>query len=411
MLRSCVNFCAARSALGAVACALAVALLPRVAAAQQGPVTLRLSSTPAWDSNVFRVPDGVNDPQLARGLSGKSDRSTATTIGLSFNKAYAQQSVLLEIDNTATRHQKFKFLDRDAINYRAVWRWHLTPRISGTLSTDRAQSVVGFDDTQDQTLTTTTTRNRNFALDAWLFGGWHLLAGAGESERGTSRVFLSDPASDQASADFGIRYDYASGSSISATRRLTRGVSEGQEVDPVNLIDNVFALNQTDLRATWIVSGKSTLAAHLGRIERRHRNIPQRDFSGINADSTYTWTPAGRLTVVATASRAISPFLTGTSSTYRVEDTLAFAPTWRVSEKVGLSIRASRRASEFRGPVVPVAGPPRRDVLTSMQFGASWTPTTNVRFAATLQRDRRTSTDIAFFYNGTTASLSASLTF
>lgn len=411
MLRECVNFCAAKSGLGALVCALAAALLPQVALAQVDLLTFRFGSTPSWDANVFRVPDTVTDPQLARRISGRSDLITATNFGLHFNKAYAQQSILFDIDTTATRYDKFKFLDRDAMNYRAAWQWHLTPRISGTLSTDHAESVVGFDDSQIQTLNTTVTRNRNLSVDVWLFGGWHLLAGAARSERKLSQLFLAVPASNQVIADFGLRYDTATQGSITVTRRRTRGIVTGQEIDTVNFIDNAFTQQESDLRATWVISAKSTLNGHLGWVERRHDHIPQRNFSGIAGDSTFTWTPTGKLTFSVSATRAIAPFATGTSATYRVDDTLAFVPNWRASDKIRLNMRASRSASAFLGPVVPVAGPLRRDVLTSLQVGADWSPHTKVTFRATLQRDRRTSTDAALFFNATVASLSASLTF
>jgi len=411
MRRECVNFCAARSALGALACALAAALLPRTAVAQQDLLTFRLGSTPTWDTNVFRVPDTVTDPQLARGISGKSDLITTTNVGLQFNKAYAQQSLLFDIGRTATRHDKFRFLDRNAINYRSAWQWHLTPRVSGTLSADRAQSIVGFDDTQAGTLITTVSRNRNLSVDALLFGGWHLLAGTGRSERETSQSFFAVPASDQVAADFGLRYDGATRGSMTFTRRSTRGTNTGQEVDPVNFVDNAFTQQDSELRATWVTSGKSTLNGQLSRVERRHEHIPQRNFSGIAGGATYAWTPTGRLTLSVSATRAISPFATGTSATYRVDDTLAFAPVWRASDKISLNMRASRRATAFLGPVVPVAGPLQRDIVTSAQFGADWSPHPKLVLRATLQRDRRTSTDAALFFNYTAASLSATLTF
>ncbi len=417
MLRACVNFCAARSVFGALACALAAILSPQAAlaqpaaAAQEDLLTLRLSRTPNWDTNVLRVVDEVSDPQLARGISGKSDRFIVDTVGLHFSKSYAQQSVLFDIDQTSTRYDKFSFLNRDALNYRAAWQWHLTPRISGTLSADQAGSVVGFDDTQVQTLTTTVTRNRNLSIDAWLFGGWHLLAGTARSERKTSQLFLAVPSSDQVMADFGLRYDTASRGSITVTRRRSRGVTEGQDVDRVNFIDNVFTLTETDLRATWVTSGKSTLTAHLGRVERRHDNIPQRDFSAIAGDATFAWTPTSKLSVNLSATRVIAPFTTGTSATYRADDTLAFVPAWQASEKIRLNMRASRRTSTFLGPVVPVVGPPRRDVLGSVLFGADWTAHPKVTLRATLQRDRRTSTDATLFFNDRVATFSVSLTY
>lgn len=411
MRHNYVNFFAFGRDFCALACVLVAAMLPRVAAAQQDLLRFRLETTPTIDSNVFRVPDGVSDPQTARGIAGKSDLFNTTTFVLSFNKTYAQQAVLLELGQSAVRYDKFSFLNRNATNYRAAWQWRLTPRVGGTLSADSADSVIGFDDTQSQALIITTTSNRNVSVDGLLFGGWHLLAGAGHSERKTSVVFLAAPSSSQVSGEFGVRYDAAGRGSISLVRRSARGTNTGQEVDLVNFIDSGFRTRETDLRATWVLSGKSTLNGNLGWTERRHENVPQRNFSGTNSGVSVAWTPTGKLSIGASVARAVLPFSTGTSSTYRVDDTLALTPVWRISEKVNLSMRASRRKSDFLGPVVAAAGPDRRDVENSLQFGADWSPSAHVTLRASLQRARRTSTDAALLFDDTIASMSASLTF
>ena len=395
----------------AIACVLAAALPAPPAAAQDaaplGPFTLRLGSTVSWDSNLFRLPDTAADPQLARGISGKSDRFATTSVGLNFDKAYWQQRFSFGITQTATRYEKFTFLDRDALDHRGAWQWQLTPRIGGALRTSSSQSLVSFEDARGAQRVVRTTTNRGVTVDGWLFGGWHILAGASEDKTSSSAAFLAVPDSTQTSGDFGLRYLSTSQSSITATRRLRRGSFTSQPGDPAGA---GFTVRESEASATWAASGKSTLNGRLTRIERRHELLPERDFSGVSGEFGYTWTPTGKLSLNFAATRAVSPFLVA-GSTFRVDETLAFVPSWRVSERATLRMRASRQVSDFPGQAGGVAGPARRDVLRRVEFGADLAPHPKVTVGASLRREQRTSTDATTAFDNTMVTVNATVRF
>ncbi len=401
----------------ASACALVALSIPVRSALAQAQedrlLTFRLNSEVDWDSNVFRVPGNVADPQLAQGIPGKSDRFTTTLAGLQFNKAYAQQRFLFDVNETAVRYDKFALLNRDSFAYRGEWRWQLSPRIGGVLSTDHSQAPIPFQDTAGNLQRNiATTTNRNFTVDGWLFGGWHLLGGIAELERINSSAFQGLPSIDQTTTEVGFKYVAASQSSITATRRFTRGTNVGQAVDnTVLFIDSEFRMEETELRATWIVSGKSTLNGRLTRMERRNPNVPVRDFSGTSRELVYVWMPTGRLTLNASAIRAVLPFALDTSATYRIDNTITIEPAWQVSEKVSLNMRIARLQSDYLGPVIPIAGPLRSDAVRSLQFAAKWSPYRNLAIGATLRRELRTSNGPGFGYGDTFAGANATLTF
>jgi exopolysaccharide biosynthesis operon protein EpsL len=400
-----------------LAWALAAALFPVRSVSAQALddrlLTFRLNSEIDWDSNVFRVPGNAADPQLAQGLLGKSDRFTTTIFGLQLNKAYAQQRFLLDLSETLVRYDKFTLLNRDSSAYRGEWRWQLTPRISGVLSTDHSQAPIPFQDTAGNLQRNiATSTNRNFTVDGWLFGGWHLIGGVSELERINSATFLGLPSIDQTTTEVGFNYVAASQSSVTATRRFTRGTNVGQAVDDTVLfIDNEYRMVETELKGTWILSGKSTLTGRLTHIERRNPNVPQRDFSGLSRQLVYAWTPTGRLTLNASAIRDVLPFALDTSATYRIDTTLAVEPAWQVREKVSLSMRAARVQSDYLGPVVPIIGPSRSDVDRTLQFAVKWLPYRRVTIGATLRRELRASNIAAFGYSDTFAGINAALTF
>lgn len=397
-----------------VAVVLLLAWLPGLvphACAGERPIKLLISTTSLWDDNVFRVNDSAGDPQAVRGLTGRSDRISTTSVGLSFNKAYAQQVVTFTANQTATRYDKFAFLDRNGFSYNGAWQWHLTPRISGTLSADRSESLVGFADTQVLSRNVLVTSNQGLSLDGWLFGGWHLLGGVSTTTQKTSALFAAQPDFTQDTWEGGIKYVSAAQNSVSYVERQRRGINTGQSVDFVNFLDSGFSVHEKALSGAWALSGKSQLTGGLTQTTRRNNNISQRDFSAMSGNLGYQWTPTGKLSLNFSAARAVAPFANGTASTFRVDDSLTFSPVWRPTGKTTLGLTAMRRASDFLGPVGPVAGPPRRDTLNSLQLKGTWTPHTSVTLSASIQREQRRSTDGAFNYEQVGASLTAAVTF
>ena len=393
---------ATMSAALAAACAM-----PPPAAAQDHPLELRLRSVIAWDANVFRLPESAPDPQLARGISGKSDRRAATTVGVVLDKSYSQQRIQLELAQTATRYEKFSSLDHDAFEYRAGWQWHLTPRISGSLNASRSESQVSFEDAQGAQRIVRVTANRSASLEGWLFGGWYVQAGASEVKTSSSQVFLAVPDSNQTGGQLGLRYVFPSQSSITLSSRSSQGTNVAQAGA---IAAGAFTQREHELLATWVASGKSTLDGRLTRTERRYENLPEGDFSGVAGQLGFAWTPTRQLSLNVAASRALTPFFAA-GSTHRIDSAFSVAPVWRLSPKTTLRARAERRESDFRGADAALAGSGRRDVQRDVEIGADWAAHPKVSLSAALRRDQRVSTEAAFNFRTTVATLSAALSF
>jgi hypothetical protein len=104
------------------------------AVAQDRPVMLRVGGSRSWDSNIFRQPAGA----------ARQERINQAYVGLSIDKPYAQQRFRLDITETAYRYENFSHLDFDALNYLGAWGWRLGPRLGGTLSAARAESLADY---------------------------------------------------------------------------------------------------------------------------------------------------------------------------------------------------------------------------------------------------------------------------
>ena len=374
---------------------LAAAFMAQPAMAQS-PVTLHLGGGTAWDANVFRAPDSVTDPQRARGLSGRSDRLTTTSLGVRVAKAYSQQNFLLDVNTSVLRHEKFSFLDSENLSYLGEWQWRFTPYVSGTLSASRSETPVAFEETLSQEANRLVSNSRSFALTFAPFAAWQLFARATQSETVYARPIPEQRDTSQSGLEAGLRYVSASQSSISVSHRSLQGTP---------------ALEETELSVAWPVTGKSTLSGRLSRMEQRYSAEPARDFSGMAGLISHRWTPTGKLSLTLSAQRSLAPFIQGTQSSYVVNNALSATPTWQLSEKVRLSMAASRVLSDYRGAVGPQVPPARRDTVQSVSVSASWTPLRTASFTATLLHDRRDSNDPQIPYSTTVARINAALNF
>jgi len=392
--------------------ALVFALPSWHAAAQEGPLSplgLRLGTLLSWDSNVFRVPA---DPQLSGGIGVRSDTFRTTFAGVDLDKSFSQQRLTASVTKRETRYDKFTALDRDALDYNGNFYWRAGPRFSGVLHVDHSESVVEFDDTQGTTrLIKRNTDARDATVDVLIYNRWHLLARAYEAKSTTSVLFLAQPSSDINGREVGLRYVTGSLNSVTLTRRSRRGqnILPGG-IDRVNFIDTDFTENESELQATWNVTGKSTLNGRLTWIERNHPNVPERDFSGTAGELGYLWTPTGKLSLRFSAARNIFPWTADTQASYRVDDVFAFRPTWQVSDKIRLSLSPVLTLSDFRGPVTALTRPLRHDNLLGVTFAAEWSPYQGVLLVATLQHSQRKSTHPVEFKDSV-ATLNASLRF
>jgi len=380
-----------------------------VSTAPQGPLWISAGASFAWDDNVFRLPDAA-DPQALLGTSTKSDRYVSARVGLHLDKPYAQQRFRLDATASGYRYDTFSFLNSNLLQYDGAWDWHATPRVSGTLSANRNEALVNYGDYRTPIRNIVRTQNQRFSIDGLLFGGWHLLGGVSRDESKNSAIFVQQASYHATGGDVGLRYVAESGNSATVAARSSRADYIDQPLDPANLLDDGYRREESELRVQWMLGGKSNLTGRLTRIEYRTNHFAQRDFSGTGGSLRIQWLPTGKLSLNLSVARDLGVYVDNFSS-YAVSETVALAPVWHVSARTAVRANISRVTSDYRGAVVVLPGPARRDTLDSVQLAVDWVPTRSVTLSASVQRDHRASNDAMFEFNDTSAHIDATLTF
>lgn len=353
-----------------------------------------------YDSNLFRNPGLLTQPQ--------SDTITSGQVGLRFDKPYALQHFRLDITQSYTRYNKFKYLDFDALNYSGAWTWKLGTRVSGKLSASRAESLAPFEDTLGFGRNVRINQNQAFDLDGWIVDGWHLLLGVSQADQKSEQNLQNrEPDFRSTSGNLGVKYLTRAGNSITVRRQST----DGEYIDrPVGMADNGYTEDLSELSADWKLSGTSALNGRLGWLERTNNDITRRNFAGPSSSLTYSWKPPGKLSLSITASKQTSPLQDLTAS-YREQDSLAVTPTWRIRDKTSAYLRLSYQTSNDRGILIPLPSGPRSDTTSTAAVGMDWSATPKLTFNASVQRQQRTSTSVLAEYESTVARINASFAF
>ena len=395
-----------------MACIIAAASIARPAVAQsdagsrdapRNPVSIAVGADISQDSNLFRQPSSAQRT---------SDTITAAYVGLRVDKQVSLQRFQLDITETTRRYAKTSYLDFDSLDYRGAWLWQIGSRISGTLSADRRESLVPFEDILapgNPTRNVSISENQIFNLDARAIGDWHLLLGINQSSQTSERAVEIQPDFEAVSHEAGIKYAPSSGSTISVIQRSTTGDYLNQSSNA--LLGTGYQQDETELRASWIATGKSTLRGRLTWLERTQNGAAQRNFSGVAGEVIYALAATGQLNVNFIARRDILPFQ-DPSGTYIVSDTLSVAPTWKISAKTVARLLAAHTTSDFAGTASePMTAPRRSDTLNLIELGADWSAANRLIFGASLLYQTRDSTIPALAFKNTIIRFTASYLF
>ncbi len=154
------------------------------------------------------------------------------------------------------------------------------------------------------------------------------------------------------SARVGVGYELGSGSSIYA--RYRRG--NGHYTDPTaGASTGDFRENESELAVHWPVSGKTTVDASIGHLQRRHDNGSQRDFSGAVGNAAVFWDVTGKTRVIAGVSRDLSA--TGLATGGHVQSTRFYiGPVWKATAQIAVNARYDRVSRDWNGRAGRFAG-------------------------------------------------------
>ncbi len=397
----------------AVACATLLACLPPIAHAEGTDVfTVNAAASLVQDSNLFRLPDDANLPALI-GSNSASDQITITSLGIKADKAYSLQRFELDLSLANYRYQSFSYLNNTANNSSAAWRWSVTPRVRGNLTTDRKETLNDFADTSSFK-----QRNQRVILINRLDGGveldgaWRVLAGAAETNYTNTQNQSADADSLTRAADISLQYVFASGSQWTYTVRTAKGNYQRAASQTSGPIDDGFDQADNEVSARWMMGGRSVANLRVTAFERSHPLFSQRNFSGTNVSAGLLYQLTGKTSVNLGFSRALSSYQTNISN-YTQTDRISIAPNWQISARTLLRLGYSNAQRSYLGSpnALPQTVRQRTEQLTDTSLSLEWQPQPQLTLSASVQDSRRSTNFASLDYQSMSSTVSATLSF
>jgi hypothetical protein len=378
---------ASLSRKGATALLAALAFAAALpAAAQTAPWTLSATQSFNRNTNLYRLPDGV---QPGAGLT-RGDWLSTTTLAAGLDQRIGRQRVLGEASLRALRHRDNERLDHEGYTLAAAWDWETIERLSGTLRAGSTRTLRPFDSFALAGATATTARNLEttdeLAAVARLGGVGRLTL---EAAAGMRRVGYSDPAyaTSELRADtlaLGARWRPAGGTVLGAAWRHTWG--------RYPVLGDRYHSDALDFTAEAQPSGPSRLYLRLSPARARYDGATERDYSGLTGAAQWRWQATGKLALALRAVRDLGQdaYLErygadgvaaprGSVDDSTVLTRLALEAEHALTAKVALTASAGVTRRDLARPGLPSLGQPAvlegRDTTRSVVVGARWTPT------------------------------------
>jgi exopolysaccharide biosynthesis operon protein EpsL len=325
----------------------------------------------------------MDDNFLRSSVAPVSETITTSYATLSVNKQYSMQRLNFEYTIRNNAFQNYSSLDSVNNNYKGSWAWSLTPKLTGSLSALRNESVMGFSDaTFDAAAKPPILTNeiQSFLMDWAPQGGVHFLGGFTRTVSLNSSNFDPLRGNSTNAINLGIQYAFSSGSEVTMMQHQRQG-----EFANVNTnLPQTFSENETEAKFNWRVSAKSTANMRVGFIVRDHDQFASKNYEGWVGDANLSWSPTSKLQLTAAAASNIGVYQS-TLANYARINSLSFTPTYAYTNKILVSGSAS--ISER----VVVGGVDEVETTENASLGLEWMPRRYVSLGAKVQKMSRTS--------------------
>lgn len=349
---------------------------------------LRVTTGLESESNVLRTQSHpVSDTALLLGL------------GLRVDRRFGRQRLRADVEANSYRYRRQSSLDYNILNYALAWDWAVGRRFHGVLAADRkayrevlTDPVALVNRVGRRTERTELVEGVVEAGAALRLSGTLQHTSASSSEPGSW-----DASPEVTSARVGVGYELASGTSLYG--RYRRG--HGEYTDPTpGAPSGGFAENEMDVVLRWPVSGKTSIDARLGRLERRHDSASQRDFAGLVGSAAMTWDVTGKTRIAAGVSRDIGASGLAAGGHVR-SDRIFIGPTWKATPALAVQLRYDHVARIWQDVPGGSADAGRKDVVRVLSGSVEWQPRRWLAVSGYVRGERQSS-DLNTGYRDTT---------
>jgi exopolysaccharide biosynthesis operon protein EpsL len=330
---------------------IVAALLPAADAVAlwDDKLELFISETLVHDSNVFRISDRV-DPLTVIGSPSKSDTYFITSPGFALNIPYSRQRFLAGIRWDFARYDRFKVLDFDGHEGRAIWQWQAGNDWSGQLGYSESLALQSLANSQTSILAgqpNALETQRAFLNANWrMTPRWTWRGDLGRTEQDNELPLQKLNNIVIENAGLALLYATPLKNQVGLGVRVEEGTYPNRTGLPVDAVTDSYQQQNIDGILEYTVTGHSRLIARVGWVNRDYDQLSQRDFDEGTYNFNLEWRPGPRTTVNGIARREVSG-VDDTLSRFVLLTGFALSPTWRVTEKITINLNMEYSSREY----------------------------------------------------------------
>lgn len=387
------------------------------AAAQNAPWHVGVSQGFGYDSNVYRVGDGVALPAWA----SKSDSFATTALVGGLDLRAGRQHVRGSASLRSSRYQDNDSLDHEGYALRLGLDWETVGRLSGELELQADRRLASF--VNDTEVAATLERNvetvQQLRASARVGVVTRLTAEAGLAWRHVdySAAAYAPREHRQGTFTAGVRYQLGGATTVGAGLRHVRGEYPRFALVGGAVVADEYTRDGVDLTVRVRPGGASSFDGRLTLGRTEYEQATQRDFSGATGELGWAYDPGGRWKLRATLVRdtgqetyfAGAAVLDGFTDYSRRTTALQLRGEYALTAKMRLTAGASLAERDLVRSLPPLPGLPASvsgsDRTGRLSLGATWAPTRALTLGCDLGRERRSASGgLSLPYGASTAS-------
>lgn len=368
------------------------------------------SATYLYDDNLRRFSSKEQALQNT-GSEKRADSMLMSEVGIILDKKVSQQAFFLDLGVNRSKYDRNSALDNDGREMTGRWNWHIGNLWQGNIQAYHKKALVPFADFRSAggLGLNVRTEDRRSADAIWKFHPrWQTRIAFVNYEVEYSAETQKVANLNENSQELELDYIAPSTSKIGVVYRHARG---DRPVDQILFgipINNDYNQHELKLNVDWTLSGKSKFQFLGGLVDRKHDEIPARDFRKFNARANLNWLPTGKTSVNLATWRENNAqgFVT---TSYTLNRGASLSASLYATNKVALqgSMRYEKR--DFVGD--DVFGQQRSDTDKTFSLGLVYKPVLSFVLNAAVVRNTRESTSEAFEFDSNSLSLTGQYEF
>lgn len=372
---------------GAIGSVLLCGLLPALAG-EGDFLTPFVGVASAYDDNLFRLPDDVDD-ELALGESSRADWTRTTFAGLGLQWEPGRQRITANLQALDQSFQRFSYLDNTGYDTAARWNMAAGDSLTGAVDAGFNRQLGSFDNFRDPVKDPIDTAHGDLELGYLVTPEVELRAGAGL--RTTTHGLDGREASNFRGSYWrlGVSRRTPLENRLGVEYRLDDGRYPEREVGPFSLSDDGYQQQEGVVTFTW-QGGFTSVDGRLGYSWRRSDNLEFRDYSGPSGDlsTRYAWSP--KLVLDLNVYRRLESLDDLFSSSVTTTG-LSFTPVWAPTDRIVLQASTDYTHRQYEDSGLFVGAPQPKENILSYGLRASYTPRPLLTLSAGYSHSQRRS--------------------